>query len=247
MSKVYARQINPEYQEPQLFFISAKDHAWHWEDDYYAGLAVMPLRGYYDYMPDVVRRVYDTLHDGELADVLDDIQRGPGYWGYDQYDGSRTKAISDYLPAEKANGKRYATREIKRLSEIISGAYDPDTDDLCAVLSIVTGQGWTSRQITGCCQGDWREIVYPVEKYDKEAIEILECEYFNLGTEWMVHDSDEAPECPEDISGWCIYCHGWNDDAVRAEIADAAGCNPEELTMYKYAGSHFVAEYEEVV
>ena len=248
MCKVYARQVNPEYQDAHLFYISRKGE-WLWNDDYFANVAIMPQRGYYDTMPATVESVRDVLEAGELADVLDDIQRGPGYWGYDAYDGRITKALADYLPAEKANGKGYSTREVKRLGELVSeyGMYSSDeTRILCTVLSYVTGRVWDWREIRGCCQGDWREIVFPVDQYDDDDIKRLESEYFNLGTEWLIHDSDEAPDGPEDIYGWSMYCHGWGVDAIRAEIADAAGCKPEELEMYKYSGSHRVDEYEKV-
>lgn len=249
MCKVYARQVNPEYQDAHLFYISSKSREWVWEDEYYKDIAFMPLRGYYDTMPAAVERVRDVLETGELADVLDDIQRGPGYWGYDAYDGRITRALADYLPAEKANGKGYSTREVKRLGELVSeyGMYSKDeTRILCAVLSIMTGRVWDWREIRGCCQGDWREIVFPVDQYDDDDIKRLESEYFNTGTEWIIHDSNDEPKSAEDIDGYSVYCHRWGLDSIRQEIAEHAGCTPEDVEMYKYSGSHCVDEYKKV-
>lgn len=249
-TKVYARQVAPENQESFLFYIT-KGGEWRWEDDYWKDMSVMPQHGCYDFMTDIVKSVSDVLDAGELADNIDTITNYSKSYISDCCNySSKTEAINDYLPPQKKNGKKYSSREVKVLCSLIAeyGCKD-DTDILCSVLSIVTGEKYTWSSINGCCQGEYREIIYPESKYPTDMIEMFENEFFNLGSEWIVHDEDTDPEDPKDISGYAIYCHGdpeWDEDDIRTEIADVAGCEPKDVVLYKYTGSYSVPCYEAV-
>lgn len=234
--KVYARQINPEYQESPLFF------PYQWPDD----ISVVGNRDYKEHWNEDFRRVYDVLRDGELAHMLDDFAR----FGRCEYFKSRTAAIMDYLPP--AGRERYSPKNVKELCDLIPeygygsryGYRYDDNDILCAIASIVIGKKYDHKRINGCCQGEWNYVFYPVENWSREALEYFEAEYYNTGTEWMVHDGDGEPETPEDISGWTVYCHGWRDEDNRKEIADAAGCAPEDVIMYKISATRRVTVCE---
>lgn len=82
--------------------------------------------------------------------------------------------------------------------------------------------------------------VYPVvkvmtwEEWSHEELDHFETEYFNTGSEWIVHDEEAEPESPEDINGYSIYCHGWNEDQIRQEIADAEDKKPEEVVLFAF-------------
>ena len=43
-----------------------------------------------------------------------------------------------------------------------------------------------------------------------------------------------------------VYCIGWNTDAIKAEIAEAAGGSPEEVVLYQFSGYSRTPIYEEV-
>lgn len=74
-----------------------------------------------------------------------------------------------------------------------------------------------------------------MEKWNREELDHFETEYFNTGSEWIVHDEKEEPENPEDISGYSIYCHGWNNDQIKEEIAEAQGKKAEEVEIVLFA------------
>lgn len=234
--KVYARQINPEYQESPLFF---------GEEFWPESITVAGNRDYKEHWNEDFRKVYDALESGELADVLDDFER---YGGSEWYK-SRTTAIMDYL--SPVGRERYSTKAIKELCNLIPqyGLNRSDDDDiLCAVASIVLGKKYGHRTISGCCQRDWNDVFYPVDEWSRKELENFEKEYFNTGSEWMVHDENGEPSDPEDISGWTVYCHDWHDEGIRKEIADAACCAPEDVVMYRIAKTRTVTvcEYEAV-
>ena len=74
----------------------------------------------------------------------------------------------------------------------------------------------------------------------------FETQYFNEGTEWIIHDEQEAPEAPEDISGYSVYCIGRNTEQIKKEIAEITGASPEEITLFEFGGYTKTAYYTEV-
>jgi hypothetical protein len=59
-------------------------------------------------------------------------------------------------------------------------------------------------------------------------------EYFNTGSEWIIHDEESEPETVKDISGYSVYCYSWNTDGIKKEIADAAGSDPDDVILYEF-------------
>ena len=185
------------------------------------------------------------IRDGldELTNLIDtDGKFIPGGW-YDTI----TEAVKDLLPAP-LHKARYSTRDIKAWREIAADWYilTDEKPTICRALQLVTGKEYEYTTIRGTCQGDWQEILFPVTEYNRDALAILESDYFNTGTEWLIHDEAEAPETPEDISGYSLYCYSWNVDQIRQEIADAAGAAAEAVIMYEYAGVYTIPKYNKV-
>ena len=102
--------------------------------------------------------------------------------------------------------------------------------------------------ISGCCQSDWQAGFCPVEEWSREALEVFETEYFNTGSEWIIHDEDGEPESPEEVTGYSVYCVGWNDEQIKRELADAAGeSDPAAVVLFKFTGWSRCPEYERAV
>ncbi len=235
---IYARQIAPEYQESPLFI----DETFFPDD-----IAVFGNRHYKEHMPEVFRRVRDTLDAGELAEMLEDIEAGRADPVY-QYETAE-EAIRDMLPPEA--GREYSPRDVDALKTAVTDYAEArrgteETSALLRALAVVTGKEWDMRTIRGCCQGDWQEVYFPVDAWSREALDAFEIEYFNTGSEWIIHDETEAPESPEDIIGFSVYCHSWNNDGIRAEIAAAADGKAEEVKLFEFSGYTKNAHYVEV-
>lgn len=232
--KIYARQIDPRYQDSCLF------------DDDGMGTDYINVCGNNDYQSrtsNLFNRVKECLDAGELAEAIDDI-RTRGY--YSSFYKNVTEAINDLLCRD--DGKSYTTQQIGKLKKLVpqySICSSSEEDQILVdVLSIVTGEEWGYKEICGCCQGDWNNVYYPVEKWTKESLEIFETMYFNTGSEWIVHEGDTEPTIPEEIEGCACYCVSWNDEGIKKEIAEAAGGNAEDVILYKYAGSVSIPTYQ---
>ena len=221
--KIYAKQVPPEYQESPLF------HDELWPENVF-----------------VFGNKWLTDHAGRLEDIkraLEDI--------YDVCSGwSHYNKLSDVIPP-RDDGREYTRAERLTLARLAQNyqeySYNKDDENalLCDVLNLITGQKYEYATIRGSRQSDWNYIIYPAE-YGNEWVCEFETEYFNTGTEWVVHDENDAPDGPEDINGFSVYCTAWNDDGIRQEIADAAGGSPENVVLYKFSGFSKIANYTEV-
>lgn len=219
--KIYARQINPAYQESPLFY----------GDMFPNDIAVCGNREYIEHCPEVFNRVYPVLSAGELAEVLEDNN------GWKTWYKNITEAITDYLPPEK---EKYTTKDIGALKRLVLQYVQCSSREedsiLCSVLSIVTGRKWDYRMICGCVQREWNYIYYPVDEWSEAALKAFEAEYFNTGSEWIVDEGDFNPDedNPEEISGYSIYCTSWNDESIKKEIADSAGVNVDDVILFPF-------------
>ena len=234
MGKIYARQIPPEHQESPLEYT----------DDTFGYITVCGNSRLREYYQPVFKRVYDALNNGELCEALEDIKNKGGYWtGFYK---NATEIINDLLPPEK---EKYSTRDIGKIKKIIDNYCNCNgsCEDgiLCELLEVVTGNEWEYGTIRGCCQGDWNQVFYQVKDWPN-GIDCFEIEYFNLGTEWVVHDEDSIPEEPDDITGYCIYCYGMNDNDIRKEIAESYGGQAEDVVLYEFDGYRQATKYKMV-
>ena len=222
--KVYAKQVPPEYQESPLFYGD-------WPEDVF----VFGNRSF-NQRAERLEEIRAALQ--ELADEWENLNDGgSGYYG------SWIDALNDILPADYERGE-YTRAERLQLAKL-AAQYEwcsgsAENDILCAVLELITGREWTAETIRGCCQGDWQEIIYPAE-YGRAWLEEFEAEYFNTGDEWRINEGD-----PDSGDNYYFYSHGWNDELIRQEIADAAGVDPGDVVLYKFTGWSRSASYEEV-
>ncbi len=228
--KHYARQIAPEYQESPL--------SWGEIDTDYINIA--GNRSYNEHVSLLFENVRDALERGTIGDEWYDIQRGES--AYDTW----ADALSDIIPPSGRG--EYTRAERLKIPEIATDYYYGSRGNqcICDLLEIVTGKEWECRTLRGCCQSDWVYAFFPADAWTPETLEAFETEYFNTGTEWEIHDGEEAPESPEEICGYSTYCISWNEEGQRQEIADTIGCDPSEIVMYSFDGYKRTACYKVV-
>lgn len=224
---IYARQIAPEWQESPIFL----------DGMFPENIVVTGNRDYISRTTAEYDRVLDTLE--SYAEVLE----SPREYGYK----CATEAAIDLLQPVKG---KFSTGNIHALKGYFSrygtGSSRDDKEIIARVLSLVTGQPWQWSIIRGCCQGDWQEVFYPVNEWGREALAAFEVEYFNTGSEWIIHDEENAPEGPEDISGYSCYIVASTEEGIRKELAEMAGCVPSDLVMWAFEGFTRIPEYKTV-
>lgn len=226
---LYARQIPPEYQESPLFFGES-----FWPEE----IVCCGNRGYKVHQTDAYEKLMKYAED--CADEIENLGHS---WSYK----NATEVIMDLLPPE--HKKSYSTKEIKRWKELIEGyrscRSSEEDDYIVQMLSLITGIKYSHTEIRGRCQGDWQHLYYPTE-YGREFVKAFEIEYFNLGSEWIIHDEESEPSGPEDIAGYGQYilASGYSEDEVKAELADITGVAAEDIVLYRFSGWVRSAQYE---
>lgn len=225
---IYAKQVPPEYQESPLF----------WNDDVNA--EIFGNRDYKRITSELFDRLPAALED--LSCVWDNIRNGEynaASWADELRDLVPPQGRPDYTREERRDAWPNLLKQYESSSSLYTNSI------YCTALHLITGRAWDCCTLRGNCQGDWQYCIYPADDWDGASLERLEAEYFNTGSEWIVHDSPDAPDGPEDIDGFSVYCVGWNNDQIRQEIADAAGGQADEVQLYQFCGFRRVAEYLE--
>lgn len=229
---IYARQVDPEFQKSPL-----------WIDGCYENEPVIvivgeyiPLQGYV--FESVHRDLYNRIVDcyDELVDEMHDIQRKVS-----PYYNNLTEAIKDLFCEYDIKLNTRVVGAVKKCLEK-SGTRDYYNGTVyIEMLRIFTGLYWQKVSIAGCVQRDWAEILY----YGDFDVRDFEEMYFNTGTEWCIHDSDEEVTCADDIDGYYTYItDAWNNNMIKEKISDITGCKPEEVVLYVHSGYTRNSVYE---
>lgn len=224
--RIYAKQIPPEHQESPLFM-----------DDWPDNVHVYGNRDYKEHgnYYDTVENINDFSHD------LDELRAGVKWNNFDNV----KELLQAYFPRSKPYTRRERLLFLDLVTDFFSAkeySYEERAAAL-AVMGLRDGIEYDAGTIRGCCQSDWQNIVYPAS-YGRDWLKCFEAEYFNTGSEWIVHEGDAAPDGPEDIDGFSVYCHGWSDEEIKKEIADAYGAPDAEVKLYKITGQHIVYDWE---
>ena len=224
----HAYQIPPEYQESPLYYFSGKSGL----DLENAGWPEITLTGN-GHFRGYKSELYETAE--QIDDAAEEYMNGK------EWTGERARIV-DVLRdrgIEKQNGKRWSPRELGQFKRIFENwdrnPYDGKNADrrIIDTLELMTGRPWAVETLRGCSQSEWIDCYYPRDKYNRKALDILEMEYFNTGEEWTVYDGDRDDPKADSFS---MYVYAWKDDEKRKELADAAGCSPEEITLHEFTG-----------
>lgn len=239
--KIYARQIAPEYQESPLLLDKE-----FWSE----GIILDGNRHYNSHtIPayDQIVRYFDEMA-GEW-------ENDGCYYTYEDgkpimHKRKRECTIAEYLREygfRREDGKIWTTKQRHEWRLLIEGDQAADSDEvILAALRLITGHKWDTTTIRGCCQGDWQNVYFDAEKWSHEELDYFETEYFNTGSEWIIHNGERKPKNPGDIEGYSIYCHGWNEDQIKQEIAEAEGGKAKEVVLFVFKGYANIPIYEAV-
>lgn len=221
-TKIYARQVNPEYQDSCIF-----------DDEYYNDIIIKGNKDFLDRNTDLLNDIDDVEEDIYNIAEFENISDFATEADYAKIAAELSSCYTtEYHSAWTVDEvKRFITLADKRANSMSGYKRGEEPEIYTAeMLSIYTGIKWEWTIISGCCQSEWQIIYYPVGKYSDKNIDIFETGYFNTGTEWIIHDDDYIPESPEDISGYRVYCYTFDP---RKELAEFLGVPLEDIVMYR--------------
>lgn len=224
---IYAKQVPPEYQESPLFIDECFP-----EDVICDGNRQYKSRTTEPYDM-IMGRAY------ELSDELDSIGAECGYYA------TAEEAINDMLPP--CYDHIYSDVEIDRWKELLKkcNPINNNKQVICDMLDLLTGNKYDYSTIRGCCQSDWQYIFYP-SKLGDEFVKVFETEYFNLGSEWIVCESDGDTEDDVDSFSCYLMSSGYDEKETKQELSEITGTDPSDIVLYRFTGWKRTAEYEAV-
>ena len=215
--KIVAKQVPPDYQESP----------WDYDERYDRYVVIGP-RNWQDFWTEAYGV---TRYCEEWFDDWGDMKNPEAEW----IKPMSVREFLDFEEIKKTSGELWTRDELSRWIKLLNGHYwRHEEDEVCEMLNLLDGGNWQHKQICGAVQSEWADCYYDADVITDEGVQRIEANYFNLGTEWIINDN-----CG-------VYCYGWNDDMIRQELADAIGCEPEEIEMHKFAGWTSVADYEVV-
>lgn len=237
--KIYAKQVSPEYQESPLFIDGC--------------------------FPDNIiltgNRDYNSHTTPEFDQIKDHFEDMAGTWendrfffqwngaGYDKITKKPEYTLQELLTEygfTRPDGKPWTTKQ-RHEWRLLMEREELDEDGIIKALQLLTGKAWKAFTIRGCCQSDWQNGFCPVSEWSREALEAFEAEYFNTGTEWIIHDEAGGPESPEEINGHSIYVTEWREEDIAARIAEEfIDGRPEDVILYFYDGETRTPKYRKV-
>lgn len=229
--KIYARQVPPEYQQSPLMH----------DDEFFPDDVILDgNRDYLSHTTPAYDRILEYMDDAQEA--LADLKSYPD----DAYYKNATEAINDIFPRD--SGKRYSTRQIRAWKTIIT-EWTQDDDQVCEALELITGNPYTSTVLRGVDQSDWQDAFFPAT-WSREAIDTLEAEYFNTGSEWAVCETDDDIHDASDLDDQDLvytYTTSRSDDDTKKEIADAFNGAVDDVTLFTFSGFSQIATWGNAV
>ena len=215
---IIAKQVPPEYQESPLSN----------GEDFPEDIAVIGNPNFKEHIPPLFARVRRALRCDELPSAIYS-------YGATSDHRSPKEIVNEYLPCEKGE---YSDHDIDSLWELVQDYdYCLNKDQraiLCEILSIVAKEPWKFTTIQGSSQSDWQEVYYPSNAWDNDdRLWEFEAQYFNEGSEWKV-------------GNLYVYVTATDPDDIKAQIAAAVGCEPDEVKLLAFNGWKKTAKYKAV-
>ena len=245
----HAYQVPPEYQESPLYSLGRD-----WRQtlrETWPGVSIFGNRDFSDAWSEDADGLQDRIEEAADAwraaayDVTPSTTQR-GRWTYtrrrslrrDHYDENRRPSLAGILAdngISRKDGKPWTVKQRHAWREIIEAYielpnYDPD-DATADALEIITGEKYETATIRGCAQRDYATVIYPAS-LGASGLRALEIEFFNTGEDYQIFSGEkDEPGAAYEVN---VYCYSWQDDEKRAELADAAGCSPEEIEIHAF-------------
>lgn len=245
--KIYAKQVPPEYQESPLF------------DEVDSGLPLAGviihgnkhLRCYTTPEFDLIEKYFNDMV-GEYCERRYEYRRN-GNGGMERICRADSISIAEllknngFVPSDGGEWSITQCREWRMLIErCFETCYYSDNTSLwrknvvLPALELMTGHKWEYGAIYGCSQGEWQGIYFRPDLWNGDLLDELKVYYFNLGSEWIVHEGENVPNSPEEITGYSVYCHyscSCEADKIKKEISKyVASDDPADVVLYWFDG-----------
>ena len=225
--KIFARQIAPSEQRSCFTYTNYPGiHAWHYNGE------VIYCSAIYAEACDAASKVYSVYSTAikstksrQQARIMTTVFITQNY------------ADKFSKPQIKNSTKAWMDAIVK-----FHTAYINNSDYVNVVLSQFVWQTCKPYRL-----GPTLTIIMPDDYLDSHLLRNLAVEYYDHGTEWVLHTAGDFPESPEDIEGDVVYCHSDKLDKISVELLEIAGYFGEgsaEVCLFQCTGGSETPTYE---
>lgn len=223
---IKAIQIRPEYQESPFWVdFSETDNG-----TIYDGLTIVDIQ-YHRTNRVKYTELFESVvaYADEAAEAIEDFKTANKAY-YAPYCNNFTEYVMQAFRLKK----RPSTKTIHALKALFTtlaeeySAYREyyQADEIAEIMTLLSGEKYACTNLNGYSQGDTVKCIYKENEWSKEALESLETEYWNGGSEYGVTDEDDDPNFTV-----YMYFTQWSEEAIRKEIADEYGTTPDNVMM----------------
>ena len=226
---IKAMQIRPEYQESPFWL----DYSETDNGTIYDGLTIIDMQYHRTTRVKYTKLFEEVMtYAEEAAEAAEDFKRRDGVY-YSPY----SRNYTEYIMYTFNLKKRPSTKVIHRLKALFTTLAEEysdyreyyQADEIAEIMTLLSGEKYACTNLNGYSQGDTVKCIYKESEWTKEALNMLETEYWNGGSEYAVTDEENDPD-----STVFMYFTQWNDEEIRKEIAAEYGTTPENVTMESY-------------
>lgn len=171
--KYYAKQVDPEFAEDNLFW-NGKNGLEIMDEVYAENIIIKGNREYLSYYPE----------------DLENLEKNIEYFIYDLDTGEKITSLVNYY-FKKRNGKRWSKHELALWKKVA------EEENLELALSLITGKEWRKVTLRGYSQSDWQGAYVSNEIKQNDLCYIEMC-YFNTGLQYDFFNNKEEfdEDCP---------------------------------------------------
>lgn len=226
------KEIAPENCEFSTYFDN--DGLTEKGGDYCYNLFIVCNEGYnriYGFNVDEYKRACSQAE--SIIDGFGEIEEG-----MTDYNG-RTYTYKDIMTEE---GIEYNPKTCHSLKEWAKNADSTKTEDIARYLTITTGKEWNVTSVRGYSQGDYCEIVYCEEHYDKPHIygEI----WLGCAKEFCVIDLDDAGNEIDSCYGFIVAdSEARTDEDYKRIVCEQADIDETETRLEMIENSYTTTHY----
>lgn len=168
----------------------------------------------------------------EAAEAIEDFKTANKAY-YAPYCNNFTEYVMQTFNIKKRPSTK-AIHKLKALFTTLAEEYSAyreyyQADEIAEIMTLLSGEKYACTNLIGYSQGDTVKCIYKESEWSKKALEILETEYWNGGSEYAITDEENDPDFTTHM-----YFTQWDDNEIKKEIAAEYGTTPENVYMESY-------------
>ena len=156
-------------------------------DEFYNEIIVMPSKYYGSRNNSEFGDLFNRIHNAvsEYAGITWDLL----HWKAEEYT-SESDVISYYFGIDPNNYELDIIRA--KTNRFANDNNYAESEYIADIMTLLTSYNWKAKTITGSVQGEFTEIIYPIDLYNSDNIEEFACWYFNQIMDYIVTYQNES-------------------------------------------------------